>query len=167
MTGIILSTFIGGIFGALLLDIKETAAARRGLSSGVSVALVGRWAISLIQGTFTHRDIRTTTPIRYEVAVGWLFHLFIGGGGVAVLLPLGWQLVSGPMPLTQPLPYLLFGLATSILPLFILLPSFGWGRWGRYGPEGSNALLASPLSHIPYGLGIWLTISLITPLLSA
>jgi len=40
------------------------------------------------------------------------------------------------------------------LPWFVLLPAFGWGWFGRRGPLGANALLASPLSHIPYGLGI-------------
>ncbi|MDP1635510.1 MAG: hypothetical protein Q8L69_12620, partial [Gallionellaceae bacterium] len=54
----------------------------------------------------------------------------------------------------------LFGFATSALPWFILLPSFGWGIFGRRGPQGSNALLASTLSHIPYGLGIGAMIAL-------
>lgn len=49
---------------------------------------------------------------------------------------------------------LLFGVATSLLPWFLLMPSFGWGIFGRRGPPGSNALLASALSHIPFGLGV-------------
>ena len=48
----------------------------------------------------------------------------------------------------------IFGLATSLLPWFILLPSFGWGFIGVRGPHGANALLASALSHIPYGFGV-------------
>jgi len=51
-------------------------------------------------------------------------------------------------------------LATSALPWFILLPSFGWGMFGRRGPHGSNALLASTLSHLPYGLGVGAVIAL-------
>lgn len=158
----ILIIFFGGVFGAVLMDITETLAARRGITSGVSIALVGRWAVSLVQGIFSHRDIRQTPPYRHETAAGWLFHLIIGGGGVALLFPLGWQLVAGTALPVQPLPYLLFGLATSALPWLILLPSFGWGCWGRNGPEGSNALLASTLSHMPYGLGIWLVVNLTT-----
>ena len=34
--------FLGGIVGAVLMDITETLAARFGLTSGVNVALVGR-----------------------------------------------------------------------------------------------------------------------------
>ena len=148
--------FLGGIVGAVLMDIAETLAARMGITSGVSVALVGRWTVALTQGVFSHRDIRQTSPYRNEVAAGWVFHLLIGGGGVALLFPLLWPADVLPQ---QPLPYLLFGLATSVLPWFILLPSFGWGWWGRNGPKGSNALLASPLSHLPYGLGIWLAVA--------
>jgi hypothetical protein len=59
-----------------------------------------------------------------------------------------------PPPLRHLLGGVLFGLATSLLPWFVLLPSFGWGLFGRRGPRGSNALLASTLSHIPYGLGV-------------
>lgn len=162
MSDILIFAFIGGIFGAVLMDITETAAARRGITSGVNVALIGRWAIFLARGTLRHRDIRQAQPQQREVMVGWLFHLLIGGGTVALLLPLslGWGLSPQPVPLTDPVPYVLFGLATSVLPWFILLPCFGWGWFGRRGPQGSNALLASPLSHVPYGLGIWFVVSL-------
>jgi hypothetical protein len=153
-------TFAGGIVGALLMDLAEMTAAKRGISSNVNVALVGRWVVGLLRGKFQHNDIRRTPGYTYEITVGWLFHLFIAGGGVALLLPLAWDFGNWPIALTNPLPYILFGLATSALPWFILLPSFGWGVWGHRGPEGSNALLASSLSHIPYGLGIWLTVFL-------
>ncbi len=155
--------FMGGISGAVLMDLAEMTAAKRGITSGVTVALVGRWAGALFRGRFYHRDIRLTPPHRHEVVIGWLFHLFAAGGGVALLLPLAWPYVAASVPVTAPLPYLLFGLATGILPWFILLPSFGWGLWGRNGPQGANALLASTLSHIPYGLGIWLTVRLAHP----
>lgn len=152
----LLIIFLGGVVGAVLMDITETLAARLGITSGVNVALVGRWAIALTQGVFSHWDIRQRPPYRNEVAAGWLFHLIIGGGGVALLFPLFWPGEALPQ---QPLPYLLYGLVTSVLPWFLLLPSFGWGWWGRNGPKGSNAWAASPLSHTPYGLGIWLAVA--------
>ena len=36
----------------------------------------------------------------------------------------------------------------------LLLPAFGWGWLGHRGPRRSNALLASTVSHVPYGLGV-------------
>ena len=153
--------FLGGILGAVLMDITETLLARQGFTSGVTAALVGRWALALARGTLAHRDIRLSPPHRHEAIACWLFHLLIGGGAVALLLPIAGQLASTTALPGDALPYLLFGLATSFLPWLILLPSFGWGWFGRRGPVGSNALLASPLSHLPYGLGIWLAVTLI------
>ena len=55
----------------------------------------------------------------------------------------------------------IFGAATSLLPwLLLLLPAFGWGWFGRRGPRGSKALLASKVSHTPYGLGVGVVMAL-------
>ena len=55
---------------------------------------------------------------------------------------------------------LMFGAVTSLLPWLVLLPAFGWGWFGRRGPRGANALLASTVSHIPYGLGVGVVMAL-------
>ena len=146
--------FLGGIVGAVLMDITETVAARMGITSGVNVALVGRWFMGLTRGQLGHADILESKPVPGEVSMGWAFHLLVGGGGVALLYPLFFQYSGFALPISHLLGGVLFGLATSLLPWFILLPSFGWGLFGRRGPPGSNALLASTLSHIPYGLGV-------------
>jgi hypothetical protein len=146
--------FLGGIVGAVLMDVTETYAARVGITSGVNIALVGRWFLSLLRGQFSHANILNSTPLSSEVKVGWVFHLLVGGGGVALIYPVFFQITGISLPANHLLGGLLFGMATSLLPWFILLPSFGWGLFGRRGPQGSNALLASTLSHIPYGLGV-------------
>ncbi len=146
--------FLGGMAGAVLMDITETWAAKAGITSGVNVALVGRWFLSLLRGKFAHANILYAQPFPREVAAGWAFHLLIGGGGVALLYPLFFLASGLALPANHLVGGALFGLATSLLPWFILLPSFGWGACGRRGPHGSNALLASTLSHIPYGLGV-------------
>jgi len=142
--------FLGGIFGAVLMDIAETGMASAGIRSGVNVALVGRWFLGLTRGRVAHTDIQASPSLPREAGLGWAFHLLIGGG-VALIYPAA-LLVGMPMP--PILSGLLFGLATSALPWFVLLPAFGWGWFGRRGPHGTNALLASPLAHIPYGIGI-------------
>lgn len=151
---ILVWAFIGGIVGAVLMDITETYAAKIGITSGVNIALVGRWFLSLLRGRYTHANILDTPPYLHEVKAGWAFHLLVGGGGVALAYPLFFQVIGLPLPGNLVLGGLLFGLSTSALPWFVLLPSFGWGVCGRRGPQGSNALLASTLSHLPYGLGI-------------
>lgn len=146
--------FVGGIVGAVAMDLAEAAMARVGIRSGVDVALVGRWFIGLMQGRLVHADIQASPPQPREVGMGWAFHLLIGGGGVALLHPAVLLAAGTPTPTHPVLAGLLFGLATSALPWFVLLPAFGWGGFGRRGPRGARAWLASPLSHIPYGLGL-------------
>ncbi len=146
--------FLGGIVGAVLMDVTETYAAKVGITSGVNIALVGRWFLNLLYGQFVHANILNSKPFTREVKAGWVFHLLVGGGGVALIYPLFFQSFGLPFPSNHLLGGLLFGLATSLLPWLILLPSFGWGFFGRHGPKGSNAVLASTLSHIPYGLGV-------------
>lgn len=146
--------FLGGIFGALLMDLTEAAMAKIGIRSGVNIALVGRWCLGLTRGRLAHADIQASPPLPCEAGVGWAFHFLIGGGGVALLYPAALLATGAPLPDQPLLDGLIFGLATSVLPWFVLLPAFGWGWFGRRGPRGANALLASPLSHIPYGLGI-------------
>lgn len=151
---ILVWAFLGGIVGAVLMDITEAYAAKIGITSGVNIALVGRWFLGLLRGQLFHPNILNSTPLPQEVKAGWAFHFLVGGGGVALIYPLFFQATGLPFPNNQLLGGLLFGLSTSLLPWFILLPSFGWGFFGRRGPQGSNALLASTLSHIPYGLGV-------------
>lgn len=151
---ILVWAFLGGIVGAVLMDVTETYAAKIGITSGVNIALVGRWFLSLLRGQFCHANILNSTPLPSEVKMGWAFHFLLGGGGVALIYPVFFQVTGISLPANHLLGGLLFGLATSLLPWFILLPSFGWGLFGRRGPQGSNALLASTLSHISYGLGV-------------
>lgn len=152
--------FLGGIVGAVLMDITETLAAKCGISSGVNIALVGRWFLGLLRGQFIHTNILNSQRQPNEVKVGWAFHFLIGGGGVALIYPLLFQTMSLPLPGNHLFAGLAFGLVTSLLPWLILLPSFGWGAFGVRGPQGANALLASTLSHIPYGLGVGAIVAL-------
>lgn len=151
---ILIWAFLGGVFGSVLMDITGNHATRRGISSGVNIALVGRWFLGLLRGQFTHADILDSPRLPNEVKMGWAFHFLLGGGGVALLYPLFFLATGLPLPGNHLLAGLIFGLATSLLPWLVLLPSFGWGFFGTRGPRGSNALLASTLSHIPYGFGV-------------
>ena len=143
---------VGGIVGAVLMDITKTLAARAGLASGVSVALVGRWALGLLHGQWAHADIARSPARPGEVRMGWAFHFLIGGGGVALIFPAALLTVGVHHPTHLILGGLLFGLVTSLLPWLVLPPAFGWGWFGRRGPRGGNALIARPLSHVPYGI---------------
>ncbi|MDP1680103.1 MAG: DUF2938 family protein [Candidatus Nitrotoga sp.] len=116
--------------------------------------MVGRWFLSLLRGQFTHANIVGSKPFAREVKVGWAFHFLVGGGGVALMYPLFIHTTGRPFPNNHLLGGLLFGLATSLLPWLVLLASCGWSFFGRRGPQATNALLASTLTHIPFGFGV-------------
>jgi hypothetical protein len=163
MSSTIVTLYLAGLFGSLGMDLISPLAERQGYRTGVTIALIGRWFIGILSGTLLHTDIRQSPPCKHEVLTGWLFHYLIGGGAVALLLlPWLWQSEVTQLP-TAPLPYLLFGLATSALPWLILMPSFGWGWFGRHAPAGSRPLIASPLNHLGYGIGLWLGATAIMP----
>jgi Protein of unknown function (DUF2938) len=152
--------FLGGIVGAVLMDITESIAARIGLTSGVSVALVGRWVLGLLRGQWAHADIARSPARLGEARAGWAFHFLVGGGGVALMYAAFVHSFSFTVPTHHLWGGVMFGAATSLLPWLVLLPAFGWGWFGRRGPRGSNALLASTVSHIPYGLGVGVVMAL-------
>ena len=129
--------FLGGIFGALLMDLTEAAMAKIGIRSGVNIALVGRWCLGLTRGRLAHADIQASPPLPCEAGVGWAFHFLIGGGGVALFYPAALLATGAPLPDQPLLDGLIFGLATSVLPWFVLLPACGWGWFGRRGPRAS------------------------------
>ena len=156
MMELILPLYIAGLIGSVGMDLISPVADRLGYRTGVSMPLIGRWFINLFSGRYLHDDIRHTPSRRYENRVGWLFHYLIGGGAVALMfLPLLWLAGITTLPLS-PLPWIAFGLLTSFLPWLLLMPSYGWGWFGRRGPEGTKPLIASPLNHLGYGIGLWI-----------
>lgn len=152
--------YLGGIVGAVLMDVTEALAARAGLTSGVSVALVGRWALGLLHGQWAHADITRSAARPGEERAGMAFHFLVGGGGVALLYAVWLQVTGWTLPAHRLWGGVAFGAVTSLLPWLVLLPAFGWGWFGRRAPKGSNALLASMVSHLPYGLGVGAVVAL-------
>lgn len=158
MNSTVTTLYIAGLFGSLGMDPISPLAARMGYHTGVTMPLIGRWFAATLAGKPLHKDIHHMPQQRHETLLGWLFHYLIGGGAVALLL-LPWMLFTDSLKLpTEPAPYLLFGLTTSLLPWLILMPAFGWGLFGNKGPEGTRPLIASPLNHLGYGGGIWLAV---------
>ena len=108
--------YVGGIVGAVLMDITETFAARAGLTSGVNVALVGRWALGLLRGQWAHADIARSPARPGEVRTGWAFHFLVGGGGVALLYAAFVHAAGFNVPAHHRWGGVIFGAATSLLP---------------------------------------------------
>jgi DUF2938 family protein len=91
--------------------------------------------------------------VNNELAAGWIFH-YLTGGSAALTYPVLYLVLNVPLPENHLFPSLLWGLATSVLPWFILYPAFGWGLFGTRAPKGTRPLLSTAISHSLYGLGL-------------
>jgi len=151
-------SFIGGFFGSVLMDVTESKMSNFGIRSGVNGAYVGRWVLGVTKGIFKYQDITKSEPIKYEKRTGQIFHFVIGGGVVALFYPIFLILIGQESTSNHIMFASVFGLLTSILPWFILMPSFGWGIFGTRALVGSKPIISPLISHLPYGFGIGLTI---------
>ena len=154
-----LVSFIGGLVGSVLMDITEAKMAKFNIGSGVTGAYIGRWVHGLFTGHFVHKNIADAQPVKNEGRIALAFHFIVGGGVVALFYPVfllifGFEASANHLFLAT-----FFGLLTSVLPWFILMPSFGWGVFGLKAPSGARPILSPILSHIPYGFGIGLTLA--------
>ena len=138
------------------MDLTEEKMAKYGISSGVTGAYIGRWVIGLRKGVFVHANIKNTKPVKNEIRIGQVFHFVVGGGVVALLYPLFLEILGLSNSENHLMLATVFGLLTSVLPWFVLMPSFGWGVFGSRAPAGARPIIAPVLSHVPYGFGIGL-----------
>ena len=153
-----LVSFFGGFVGSVFMDITESIMARYGIRSGVTGEYIGRWVVGLINGTFMHQNIANTAPAENELRIAKIFHYVVGGGVVALFYPFFLMSIGNDGSSSHLILGTVFGLFTSVLPWFILMPSFGWGIFGVNAPGGSRTVISPILSHLPYGFGIGLTV---------
>ncbi|MFQ5931267.1 MAG: DUF2938 family protein, partial [Nitrospiraceae bacterium] len=65
-----------------------------------------------------------------------------------------------PMPENHLFSSLVWGLATTLLPWFILFPAFGWGFFGVRAPSGTRPLISPTISHLLYGFGLGIVLNI-------
>jgi hypothetical protein len=115
-------------------------------------------------GQIIHKNIIESSPIKNEVSVGWAFHYFTGGT-VALTYPLFYLALKVPMPESHLISGLLWGLATALLPWFILFPGFGWGFFGARAPSHVRSLISPMVEHLLYGLGLGIVLNIASGLI--
>ena len=106
-----------------------------------------------------HGDIVKANPVKNELPAGWITH-YLTGGIVALTYPVFYLAFKVPMPADHLFPALLWGLATTLLPWFILYPAFGWGFFGIRAPSGTRPLISTTFSHVLYGLGLGIVLDI-------
>src|SRR5262249_48339262 len=115
-----------------------------------SWALVGRWIGNLVRGQFAHASIAEAPPVAGELGLGWLTHYAVGIAYACVL-----AFVQGAAWLRQPalLPALAVGVATVLVPLFVMQPAMGAGFASSKTPAPLKNSLRSVAHHAVFGTG--------------
>lgn len=122
--------------------------------------LVGRWVCHMASGTFAHASIAHSAPKGPECAAGWIAHYAIG-----VLYALAFVAIVSPRWLAAPtpLPALLFGIVTVLVPFLVMQPSFGQGIAASRSPHPVHARMKSLGAHASFGIGLYVCAAAASP----
>lgn len=112
-------------------------------------ALLGRWFGHMAAGQFRHRAIAAAPAVRGERLIGWTMHYLIGTAFAALLLGV-WGLEWLHRPSLAPA--LMVGIGTVVAPLLVMQPAMGTSP----APRARAARLQSLVTHLVYGLGLYL-----------
>ena len=154
----LLEMFLMGILATLIMDIFAKVAVKTGLVSPVIESkYIGRWALYMLKGKFTHKDICLAQAWRHEERVAVIMHFLIGIAVTGAYLLLEMKIPVMREHLWMPFA---FGIATIILPWFWLFPSIGIGFVASRSPRRKDCIIFSIVNHANYGIGmtIWVVV---------
>lgn len=152
-----------GAGATLVMDVWAALLRRFGVPS-LDFAWLGRWLGHLPEGRWFHARIADAAPVRGERVIGWCAHYAIGMTFTALLLGVyGLSWARSP----SPWPALLFGVATVVAPLFVLQPALGAGIASSRTASPWFNRLKSLLTHVVFGLGLYLAARLTAALMPA
>lgn len=140
-----------GVGATVFTDVWNLLLKRIFRIPSLNYCLLGRWVGHMPRGTFRHRAIANAPAIQFECALGWLTHYTIG-----VALAIGFVLLA-PNWLRAPqlAPALLYGIATVVLPFFVMQPALGLGIASAATRRPAQARLKSLATHTVYGIGLY------------
>jgi len=149
-----------GIGATLLMD--GWAVLRKQLLGVPSLdyALLGRWVGHMPRGRFYHPAIGQAAPVRGERMMGWLLHYLTG-----IVFAVTFVLLAGSGWLCHPTcaAALIFGMVTVLAPFLLMQPAFGLGIAATKTANPTKARLHSLLTHLVFGVGLYVTAVLLRP----
>ena len=140
-----------GIGATAVMDLWLRLLQSLGLPT-LNFALLGRWVGHMPRGRWAHPGIAMAAPVRGEQALGWAAHYATGIAFAQLLAAL-----AGPQWLRAPSlgPALGFGIATVVLPLFVMQPAMGAGFASSRTATPVLNSLKSVANHTAFGLGLY------------
>lgn len=143
-----------GVVATVFMDLVAMARRRLFGTPSLDYALLGRWVGHLPKRRLIHRPIGQSPAIPGEKALGWAAHYLTGILFGAVFLSVA-DTPAGPVA------PILFGAATVLAPFLLLQPGMGAGLAARRMPSPWRARARSLLTHVTFGLGLWIGILLL------
>lgn len=142
-----------GVGASLLMDGWNLLLKRTLGVPSLDYCLLGRWCLHMPEGTFFHSSIAAASPRRHECAAGWAAHY-----GIGIVLALVFLTLAPADWLQRPsLPQALaYGVGTVVFPLFVLQPALGLGIASSKTPRPAQARLKSLMTHVVFGVGLYL-----------
>jgi hypothetical protein len=149
-----------GILATVTMDAAMVVAAL--LAPGtfatdkIGLDVIGRWAEGLARGRLRSPDIGAEPAVRGEAVLGLATHYLTGIVLTECYLAATRRgLPSGAASAGA------YGVATALLPLGILYPSFGYGCCARKVDDRRRVVCAMLLGHAAFGAGIGLWTALL------
>jgi hypothetical protein len=120
-------------------------------SERTDLGVIGRWAGGLLRGRWRHADASGEDPGTLDVPLGLVTHYLTG-----IALTEAFVLVPWRRPAPMFAAAVAYGIATSVLPLFVLFPSLGYGPAGLRSGEAARLARIMLVGHTAFGAGIGL-----------
>lgn len=146
-----------GCGATLVMDIWLVLLKRLGVQT-LNFAFIGRWVGHMPRGQFTHAAIGKAAPIPNELLLGWLTHYAVGVAFAGLLIG-----ICGSAWIRHPTwaPAVLVGVSTVVAPFLVMQPAMGSGIAGSKTPTPLKGRVRSVTNHAVFGLGLYLSASLI------
>ena len=153
-----------GLGATLMIDLWALLLRRGFAIPSLNYCLLGRWLLHMPGGTIVHHSIVAAEPKSHECALGWTAHYLIGAAFALAFVSL-----ASARWLERPtlLPAVAFGAATTLVPYFVMQPSFGLGIAASKTPNPNAARLKSLMTHTVFGVGLYVWAVLLRPVLQA
>ncbi len=153
-----------GVGATLVQDLWNLLLRRAFGIPSLDLCLLGRWLCHMPAGTFRHASIAAAEPRAAECVVGVVAHYTIGAAFALLLV-----LPDSGAWLLRPtvLPALLVAVGTLVFPFLLMQPALGLGVASSRAPDPARARLKSLMSHVLFGVGLYLCALPVSHLLRA
>lgn len=141
-----------GAGATLCLDAWNLFLARAFALRSLDYCLLGRLTVRLSRGALGSPAIAAAEAQRGECGLGWVAHY---GIGASLALAFDQWVVPGWAGAPTLVPALLYGVATVVLPFFVLQPALGLGVASSATRRPAQARLKSLATHAVYGIGLY------------